>query len=148
MKATFFGHGDTPTNVEPLLTNCLIDLIENHNADTFYVGNQGSFDGIVKRILYKLKRTYTYIKIHIVLAYMPKANEEFISDSIYPEGLESVPPKFAISKRNQIMINLADCVVVYVKYPFGGAAKFKDFAEKRNKWIINLAEMNGDALIK
>lgn len=41
---TFFGHKDTPTQIKPLLKAVLVDLIENKNVDTFYIGNQGNFD--------------------------------------------------------------------------------------------------------
>ena len=44
MICTFFGHKDTPKEIEPVLQASIIDLIENHGADEFYVGNNGSFD--------------------------------------------------------------------------------------------------------
>lgn len=40
---TFFGHKDTPKETEPTLRTTLLDLIENHNAVRFYVGNNGNF---------------------------------------------------------------------------------------------------------
>lgn len=143
MKVAFFGHRDTPSTIKFELINCIISLIENDSADSFYVGNQGAFDGMVRNVLYDLKLKYPHISINIVLAYLPKNKEEdYIEDSLYPEGLEKVPPKFAILKRNQIMLTYADCVVVYVKHPFGGAAKFKELAEKANKQVINLADID------
>ena len=44
---TFFGHRDCPSSIKPKLREVLIDLIENHSVDMFYVGQQGAFDGIV-----------------------------------------------------------------------------------------------------
>ena len=44
---TFFGHRDTPKNIEPILQSTLIDLVENKEVDLFFVGNQGAFDNLV-----------------------------------------------------------------------------------------------------
>lgn len=35
---TFFGHQDCPSSIKPKLREVLIDLIENHTVDMFYVG--------------------------------------------------------------------------------------------------------------
>ena len=81
----------------------------------------------------------------MVLAYLPgcKSNvdTEDYSDTIYPEILAKTPYKFAIVKRNMWMTDRADFVVVYVKNPAGCAKKFKDAAEKKNKIVLNLADM-------
>ena len=45
---TFFGHSDCPSTVAPKLRSVLIELIENHGVDVFYVGNQGNFDRMVR----------------------------------------------------------------------------------------------------
>ena len=139
MTCTFFGHRDTPTSVQSVLHEVLTDLIENQGADTFYVGNQGSFDFTVRSELKKLSVIYPHIKYSVVLAYMPKSNDgNDYSDTEYPEGLENVPPRFAIDKRNRIMIDRSDFVITYVCTSFGGAAKYKEIAEKKGKKVINL----------
>ena len=46
MTVTFFGHRRTPDSVKPLLKETLRELIEKDRADMFYVGNEGSLDGI------------------------------------------------------------------------------------------------------
>ena len=48
---TFFGHRDCPETIKPKLRSTIIDLIENHNVDMFYVGNQGRFDAIVRGVV-------------------------------------------------------------------------------------------------
>ena len=53
---TFFGHRDCPSSIKPKLREVLIDLIENHAVDMFYVGQQGAFDGIVRSVLKELGR--------------------------------------------------------------------------------------------
>lgn len=138
----FFGHRNTPQDIIPVLHGVLIDLIENQGADTFYVGNQGGFDSMVYSELKKLAEIYPHITYSVVLAYMPekKRDYEFVDyeHTLYPDGLESVPPRFAIDKRNRIMLDRSDIAVTYVRTSFGGAAKFKELAEKKKKQVINL----------
>lgn len=132
---TFFGHRDTPKEIEPALRLTLIDLIENKNATLFYVGNHGNFDAMVRRQLDNLSKTYP-IKYYIVLAYMPSKNDEANEHSILPEGIESVPRRFAINYRNKWMLTNSDIVLTYVTRSFGGAWEFKQTAGKMNKIII------------
>ena len=97
---------------------------------------------MVKKELKELTVIYPHIKYSVVLAYIPGKRDEFditdYSDTMYPDGLESVPLRFAIDKRNRMMIEWSDIVVTYVCYSGGGAAKFKEIAERRGKQIINL----------
>lgn len=141
MRATFFGHKNTLPEIASKLESTLIHLIENDGVNTFYIGNQGSFDSIVRRTLKKLQQSYPQINYTVVLAYMPgsKQNAGDTSDTIYPEGLENTPPKYAIAKRNRWLIEHSDIVITYVRHPFGGAAQYKELAEKKGKRVINLA---------
>ena len=142
---TFFGHKDTPKEIEPTLRSALIDLIINKDTNLFYVGNQGNFDNMVIKNLQQLSEHYTNIKYYVVLSYMPVAKNIITTnhfDTIYPEGLEKTPLKFAIDKRNRWMIDKSDYVVTYVIHNFGGASKFKTLSEKKGKTVINLSEIN------
>ena len=137
MTCTFFGHRDTPKETEPALRLTLIDLIENKNATVFYVGNHGNFDTMVRRQLEDLSKTYP-IKYYVVLAYMPGKNDEPDEHSILPEGIETIPRRFAINYRNKWMLGKSDIVLTYVTHNFGGAREFKQLAEKINKTIIEI----------
>ena len=55
--------------------------------------------------------------------------------TVYPP-LESVPPRFAISKRNQWMVEQVDVVVAYVTHSWGGAAQTLDYARRKKKRIL------------
>ena len=132
---TFFGHRDTPKETEPALRLTLIDLIENKNATLFYVGNHGNFDAMVHRQLEDLSKTYP-IKYYVVFAYIPGKNDTPDEYSILPEGIETVPRRFAINYRNKWMLTKSDIVVTYVTRPVGGAWEFKQMAEKHKKIII------------
>lgn len=142
MTCTFFGHRDTPMSVAEKLKGVLTDLIES-GVDNFLVGTEGGFDGMVYASLCELKGTYPHINVSRVLAYLPtKADPlgENAEDTVYPEGLETVPKRFAIAKRNEWLVKQSDTVVCYIERQFGGAAKYTEYARKKGKTIINLAE--------
>lgn len=141
MTVTFFGHKDTPKEIEPTLRATLVDLIENHGATEFYVGNNGSFDTMVRRQLENLSQTYP-ITYNVVLAYLPTKKSEYddYTNTIYPEGIETAPKRFAISWRNKWMIEQSDVVVTYVTHTYGGAAQFKAMAQRQGKMVIELSE--------
>lgn len=139
---TFFGHRDCPSSIEPKLRATLIDLIENHNVDRFYVGNHGAFDALVRSALRELKTIYPHIDYAVVLAYLPTKQSEFaphdFSDTILPEGIESVPKRYAISWCNNWMLKQSDYVITYITHSWGGATQFAGKAERQRKKVINL----------
>lgn len=139
MTVTFFGHKDTPKEIEPTLRTTLVDLIENHGATEFYVGNNGNFDTMVRHQLENLSQTYP-ITYNVVLAYLPTKKSEYddYTNTILPEGIETAPKRFAISYRNKWMIQQSDVVVTYVTRTYGGAAQFKELAERQGKTVIEL----------
>lgn len=142
MNVTFFGHRKTPENVKPILRRILTNLIEEDSADIFYIGNQGDFDFMARQVLKELKEIYPHITYTIVLAYMPSTKDKFYdfnyTNTLYPEGLENTPKKYAVSKRNYWLIENSDMVVTYVSNRIGGAAKFKEISEKKGKKVINI----------
>ena len=143
MTCTFFGHRDTPQAVKPVLKTVLKELIEQ-GVRQFYVGNQGNFDAMVTGVLKELEQSQG-IRFEIVLAYHPKEKDPFYeTHSILPEGIETVPPRFAIEYRNKWMIEHSDIVVTYVRRSFGGAVKFKALATKKGKTLIELSQKAGN----
>lgn len=131
----FFGRRDTPDSVRDIPEQTIIDLIVNKSVDTFYVGNQGGFDFMVRNTLKKLKAEYPHVNYSVVLAYLPVKRDE------YGDFSESVPRKFAIDRRNKWLVDTSDYVVAYIARSCGGAAKFYELAEKHKKKVINLYDM-------
>lgn len=140
MVCTFFGHRDTLSLEKEKLKQTVIKEIEENKADTFYVGNHGNYDRMVFSVLKELKKAYPKISVNLVLAYLPKDNAQELLYTVFPEGIEKVPKRFAVNFRNRWMIERSDTVIVYVKHSFGGAANFADLARKKGKTVINLAE--------
>lgn len=148
MICTFIGHRDTPPEIQPLLRETLINLITNENADTFYVGNHGAFDSMVRKELKELKKIYPHINYSVVLAYMTMKKDEYedYSDTIYPDGLEKTPLRLAIIERNKWMIKKSDTLICYVTHTLCGAGDFMIYAQKKQKKIINLGRVPRQAI--
>ena len=85
---------------------------------------------------------YPHIRYAVVLERLPPKRDEFdphdYSDTMLPEGIETVHPRFAISWRNKWMLKQSDYVVTYITHSWGGAAQFAEMAEKQQKIVINL----------
>lgn len=142
---TFFGHGNCPSSIAPLLEKTIIKAILADSVTMFYVGNQGQFDSMVRKTLKRIATKYPQVDYAVVLAYMPNEKKECghtdYSDTMMPEGIENVPPRFAISWRNKWMLSQADIVITYVTHSWGGAAQFADLAKRQHKQVINIANI-------
>ncbi len=136
MIVTFFGHRDAPTAITARVYSAIEDLIRQ-GADTFYVGNHGAFDAAVRVTLRKLQAVHPHIHYAVVLAYLPTTPCD--DATVYPEGMECVPPRFAIGARNRWMVEQADTVVTYVTRNFSGAARYRSLAIRQGKTVIDLA---------
>ena len=147
---TFFGHRDCPDEIKPQLNKVLVDLITNQDVNMFYVGNQGRFDAIVRGVLRELEKKYPQINYAVVLAYIPGKQNEYdnYSDTMLPEGIESVHLRYAISWRNNWMLSQSDYVVTYITHAWGGAAQYAAKAARQGKIVVNLAYTENDAIEK
>ena len=136
----FFGHREVTHNIREKLKATIEKLITEDNVTEFYVGHQGQFDNMVYSVLKELKAKYPQIRYTVVLAYMPdeRIKELYGEDTLFSDGLESVPKRFAISKRNDWMIEQSGYAVCYVHKITGGAAKFREKAEKKGLQIIDV----------
>lgn len=140
MRCAFFGHRDAPLEIREKLKKTIISLIEERDVTEFYVGNNGNFDRMALSVLKELSGMYPQINYYVVYAYFPEKGGEDFEHTIYPEGIETVPKRFAIDYRNRWIVGRADIVVAYVKNSYGGAAKFVDMAERQGRDVINLCK--------
>lgn len=143
MTCCFFGHKDTPSSIYDKLEGAVETAITENGVTSFLVGNQGHFDSMVLSTLRKMKAKYPQISYNVVLAYMPAEKEEWTpyeyGETMLPEGIESVHPRYAISWRNKWMVNESDMVISYITHAWGGAARYVELAAKKGKRIINIA---------
>lgn len=137
MVVTFCGHAEM-TNREPVrawLFSVTQALIER-GATTFHLGGYGSFDALAAAVLRQQKEKFPDIELILVRAYLQGEMDGCgYDDSVYPP-LEAVPPRFAIAKRNQWMVQKSDVVVAYVTHDWGGAATTLRYAKGKKKEII------------
>ena len=147
MTITFCGHSNCLFSDEEkeILKQLLIKEIRKNPTCKFYLGGYGDFDSLCLRTLRELKKEFQDIELIFFTPYIDKnySKLEFATyhydDVIFPP-IESVPRKFAIIKRNEWMVEEADLVIAYVQYSWGGAAKTLEYAKRKKKSIINIAE--------
>ena len=136
---TFCGHkeiADTST-VRVAVDETLRGLVAE-GADYFLLGGYGGFDSLAAHAEYDLKRDNPQIHSTLVIPYLNRNYDtKLYDDTTYPP-LEGVPLKYAISKRNEWMVDQADVVVAYVQHSWGGAAATLRYAESKHTRIIRI----------
>ena len=150
MIISFVGHANIPSNpkIKNILKNQLENNIKSDEPIICYLGGYGNFDDLCTRLCKELKETYNNIEIVYVSPYITSKqlknqetqNLNYFDYSIYPP-IENTPPKFAISKRNEWMIDKSDLVMAYVQHNFGGAYKSLLIAKRKKKKIINIYDL-------
>lgn len=142
MNCTFFGHKNAPFSIKPSLED-QIKLLIKKGVDTFLVGNNGNFDLIVQGVLEKIALSNASIKYNIVLS---RIDESAISGNqnatLFPEGFEKFPKRFAISKRNDWLIKNSNYAIVYVQDKYSNSYKWLQKASKKRLNVINLFDKN------
>ena len=150
MIITFIGHRSLyhSEGLFNLLKATIINHIKNGEPISFYCGGYGEFDSLCARVGYEIKKTHPSCEVLLITPYLTRTYRQDITgvpyDSIIYPPLENVPPKFAISKRNEWMVNQADLIIAYVIHSYGGAYKSLEFAKRKHKKIINLANSESD----
>lgn len=120
MNSCFFiGHADAPESVLVQLMQTIEELIAKENIRYFYVGKHGNFDRLAALAVKNLKKSYPFIQLILVLPYHPGERSILVPDGFdgtyYPEGMETVPKKYAIIKANRKMIENVDWLIAYDK---------------------------------
>lgn len=146
MTCCFFGHGTCPSDIRPKVKIQIERMMTEFDKVTLYVGDHGQFDKMVRGVMKELISEGKSVDYSVVLAYMPYQKRKFdapnrYSDTICPDGIDNVPPRFAICKRNDWMIDNSDAVICYVVNRFGGAYTYTEKAKRKGKRIISIADM-------
>ena len=147
MIITFLGHRSL-VNGNALFEKIKSILLENtnvHEKISFYCGGYGDFDHLCFRACRDVQKNNPNCEIVFVTPYIlsskpPQSTDVTFYDSIVYPPLEKVPPKIAILRRNEWMIDQSDLLIAYVTYCHGGAYTGLQYAQKKQKKIINLGE--------
>ena len=142
MIVTFCGHSklNRPDSFSKWLDVILPALIEG-GADTFYLGGYGDFDGLAAAAVRKQKESYPHIEL--VLAYLDREIDASRYDSTTYPPLEKVPRRYAILRRNEWMVSVSDVVISGVLHSWGGAARTLEFAQRKNKVVLQYPAQAG-----
>jgi len=158
MIITFAGHSfiNSFNAVKDVVKDQIRNLIASAEFVTFYIGGYGTFDEIAACACRELKKEYSSIEVIYVTPYIRLSEQKKIKEmqscglcdaSIYPP-IENVPQKFAISKRNEWMVENSDILITYVVHHYGGAYKTLKIAERQKKKIINIFDIIQQKLIE
>ena len=147
MIVSFCGHSDFSFD-ENDLENKIFNIFESFGKKpiTFYLGLCGKFDWFVYKCCKKWQATHPNCRLVFVSPYrdnkyLKEQAEYFPVDEVALfDGIEKTPPKFAILKRNEWVVNKSDFVIGWVMFPWGGAAKTLEYARRKKKKFINIAK--------
>ena len=140
MSSCFFiGHRDAPESLLPAVEAAAEKLVVGEGVMDFYVGSRGNFDRLAARAVRSLMARHGGFHLYRVLAYLPAAGEEAPPDftgTVYPEGMESVPRRYAILRSNRAMADSCDFLIAYAPYEVGNARRVLDYARRRGRTRI------------
>ena len=149
----FIGHRDIKDaeRLRYAIKSTVTDLIKK-GVRTFYFGSRSAFDEICLKEVTILKKDYPFIQRVYIRAEYPYISEKyksyiltFYDDTIFPEKILNAG-KARYVERNNYMIDKSDfCVFFYccdlsADGTRSGTANAFEYATKKNKTVINLAE--------
>ncbi len=145
MSSCFFiGHRDAPASLLPSVRAAGEDLIRREGVTDFYVGSRGAFDRLAASAVLGLKRAYPEIRLYRVLAYLPMGRDEELtpgfSGGVYPEGLETVPRRYAILRANRAMADACPFLIAYAPRETGNARQVVEYARRRGRRVIEICD--------
>jgi len=145
MIITFFGHDRVPNadKVREWLCHVLAQFVHKEEV-ICYLGGYGGFDSLAASVVRQKQALHPAIKSILIIPYLNKKYDESGYDYTLFPPLESVPPRYAILKRNEWMISQADIVIAYVTHSWGGAAKALKYAQTKEKKVIIYPETSAD----
>ena len=148
MKSCFFiGHRDADERLLPQLIRTIEQLVSQENVTCFYVGGYGGFDRIAAGAVKQVKRRHPEIILMLVLPYHPAERPVQtpygFDGTYYPEGMDTVPRRFAIVQANKHMVDNVDWLVAYVRHGACNSWKILEYAQKQGVSCININEMMG-----
>ena len=146
---SFFGHRKlydvrkTDGQLSPLLK----ELIKTKPYVAFLIGRQGEFDeyaaSVIKRVQKEVGSDNNDLTLVIPYGVADiEYYENYYDNVIIPEIVDGVHPKLAITLKNRWMVEQSDLVIVNVEHRKGGAYTAMKYAERINKKIINLCDMD------
>ena len=150
MKIAFTGHSHilSSERIRKAVKEQINAHIANEEKVTFYLGGYGDFDMLCASVCREFKKERKGIELVYVAPYMSLSEQKKIKDmqsrgicdaSVYPP-IEKTPPRYAIVKRNEWMMENSDLIIAYVERGYGGAYRALQAAKHKNKRTVNIYE--------
>ena len=138
----FIGHRDAPGELLPHIRAAAEELIVRKGVTDFYVGSRGNFDRLAAAAVLSLRETYPRVRLYRVLAYHPFERDmslpEGFDGSVYPEGLEKVPRRYAILRANRAMVDACPYLIAYAPHEIGNARKVVEYAKGKGRGVVEV----------
>ena len=149
MTVTFCGHSHfcRTKQLQAQMMEVLEKEIGDRQADLL-LGGYGDFDAFAYDCCKSYQKNHEGVSLVFVTPYMTESHlkkvKEMMTSKIYDTvlypPLEQVPLRFAISKRNEWMIEQSDVIITFVRHSYGGAYKSLLYAQRKKKKMIHLAQ--------
>ncbi len=129
----------------------IINLIENENVDTFFVGEIGGYEEDAYDTVLEVFKNYPDIHITLVVSKTSELHDigidgsgiihqrRFCHDWIYPDKSAVGYKRWCIVHRNRFIIENTDFIIAYNEYK-GRAYEFCKQAKNKGVTVIDLAE--------
>ncbi len=146
-KSCFFiGHREASEEIYPALLAAVEQHILEYVVTEFIVGHYGGFDRLAAAAVKVAKCLHPGVKLTLLLPYHPAerpiSTPEGFDGTFYPPGMESVPRRFAIPKANRYVVDHADYLIAYARYPGSNARALVEYAEWRGKNVTRIKPDN------
>ena len=144
----FIGHRNAKPEVAPKLAEEIERHIVDYGVDAFVVGHYGQFDFMAAQAVIQAKERHPEITLTLLRPYHPTVRPIKTPNghdgTYYPPGMETVPPKLAIVKANEHMVQNSEYLIAYVSHPSQGSRELLEYALKRQKRrLIQVTNLSG-----
>ena len=147
----FFGHRTFKDSIaiEQKLYTLIAELIHQNDYLEFLAGREGEFDLLAASVIRRVKRdifdansSLVWVQPYPRAEYLrgPDDYEQYYDRIELCEQSAAGHPKAAIQMRNRAMVDRSDLCVFYVDHQSGGAWQTLQYALRKNKRVINLAD--------
>ena len=132
----FAGHREVYQRGVDEKVKSLILKLAQQGATIFLTGGMGEFDRMCNGAVRAVKREFPSIRLCLIIPYLTQTiNEqkdyllESYDELIFPDRIEGVHYKSAITLRNRWMTENSEIMLAYVGHEFGGAYQMMKYAQ-------------------
>lgn len=142
----FIGHRTAPPSLLPRLIEAVEHHITEYGVTDFVVGSHGDFDRLAAQAVRDAKKRHPEVTLtRLLTCYRADRPEELpqgYDGSLYPDGLESTPPRCAIPYANRWMTRRCDYLIAYDRgYPGNTQAIVKAARAREKQGLLRVENL-------